>query len=386
MTMGLTRCVALDGIAGAVVDVEADIVKGLPAFAISGLPDAACRQSADRVKAAAANLGRSLAQDRITVNLSPAWLPKVGSTFDLGIAVAVLAATGALQQRYIADVVHIGEVGLDGTIRPVRGVLPLVLAAVQAGHREVVVPAANAAEAALVSGARVVPVTTLAEVIARYEALADGRPVAEVSVPAGEASRPGPMRDLGEIAGQTEARFALEVAAAGGHHLFLLGPPGAGKTMLAECMPGVLPRLGEQDAMQVTAIHSLLGQLEDGSMMRRAPFVAPHHDASLAALVGGGSAAVRPGLISQAHAGVLFLDEASNGKCTSLSKEVTDDDEDEAAWRERAAGSGDAGGGLPGVQSDGAEHAGRGHAADLSVSAAVEVSQGQGGCDRASAS
>jgi magnesium chelatase family protein len=164
------------------------------------------------------------------------------------------------------------------------------------------------------------------------------------------------------------------------------GPPGVGKTLLAERLPGILPDLDASESLEVSAIHSLAGlPLHDG-LIRRPPYADPHHSASLASVVGGGARMALPGSISRAHRGVLFLDEASNGKCTSLSKEVTDDDEDEAAWRERAAGSGDAGGGLPGVQSDGAEHAGRGHAADLSVSAAVEVSQGQGGCDRASAS
>lgn len=386
MTMGSTRCVVLNGIEGAVVDVEADIVSGLPAFAIGGLPDAACRQSSDRVKAAAANMGTSLAQSRITVNLSPAWLPKAGSGFDLGIALAVLAALGTtVRQEQIADVVHIGELGLDGTIRPVRGVLPLVLCAARAGHRQVVVPEQNAREAALVRGVQVVPARTLAELLARYAALAAGDPVDDPVVPPPQPAAIAGGRDLGDIAGQAEARAAVEVAAAGGHHLFLVGPPGAGKTMLAECLPSVLPELDDAEAMRVTAIHSVLGALDDGALVRRPPFVAPHHDATLASIVGGGSSLVRPGLVSKAHGGILLLDEASNGKCTSFSKEVTDEDDYEAAWRERATGAGDAGGGLPGVLSDGAGRAGRGHAVDLSVSAAVEVSQGQGGCDRASA-
>ncbi len=310
MTMGLTRGVALDGIDGSLVDVEADIVQGLPAFAIGGLPDAACRQSSDRVKAAAANMGQSLAQLRITVNLSPAWLPKVGSGFDLGIAIAVLAAAGTVRHDLIADVVHIGELGLDGTVRPVRGVLPLLLSAVRAGHRQVVVPEQNAREAALVRGLQIVPVRTLAELVARYEALRKGEPVPDPPVPTPRMSSGGNGRDLGDVAGQAEARVALEVAAAGGHHLFLVGPPGAGKTMLAECLPSVLPELDDVQALQVTAIHSVLGALDDGALVRQPPFVAPHHDATQAAVVGGGSGAPRPGLISRAHCGILLLDEA----------------------------------------------------------------------------
>ena len=385
MTLGVTRGVALDGIDGALVAIEADVSSGLPTFAIGGLPDAACRQSADRVKAAAANVGVSLSQRRVIVNLSPAWLPKIGSAYDLGIAVAALVADGSIRRSLVEHVVHIGELGLDGTVRPVRGVLPLVLAAVRAGSQDVVVPAANAAEAALVRGARVVAADSLARLLTRYRDLADGQPVDDLAVSGVEEAAPSEsLRDLGDLAGQAEARRALEVAAAGGHHLFLVGPPGAGKTMLAECLPSILPPLEDEHALQVTAIHSVLGALEGGALVRSPPFVAPHHDASQAALIGGG-AQIRPGLISKAHRGVLMLDEASNGKCTSFSKEVTDEDDYEAAWRERATGAGDAGGGLPGVLSDGAGRAGRGHAVDLSVSAAVEVSQGQGGCDRASA-
>lgn len=314
MTLGVTRGVALDGIDGAVVAIEVDVSSGLPAFAIGGLPDAACRQSADRVKAASANLGVSLSQCRVVVNLSPAWLPKTGSALDLGIAVATLVTRDQIAPRLVEDVVHIGELGLDGTVRPVRGVLPLVLTAVRAGYPDVVVPAANAAEAALVRGAKVVAAESLARLLARYQDLAKGDPADDPRIAPAREPAPASMRDLGDIAGQAEARAALEVAAAGGHHLFLVGPPGAGKTMLAECLPSILPPLDDEQALQVTAIHSILGALEDGALVRRPPFVAPHHDASLVALVGGGGSQIRPGLVSKAHRGVLMLDEAPEFK------------------------------------------------------------------------
>lgn len=310
MSLGRTRCVALAGVTGAVVDVEADIVVGLPAFAIGGLPDTACRQSADRIKAAAVNSALSIPTRRITVNLSPASLPKAGSHFDLAIAVAVLVAAEEIPAGAVDTVVHLGEVGLDGALRPVRGVLPLVLAAVRAGFTRVVVAAANAREAALVTGVDVVPATTLRQVVDHHRARHTGGEVEDVDIPGESAPRPRRERDIQEVVGQTDARLALEIAAAGGHHLFMVGPPGAGKTMLAECLPSLLPDLTDDAALEVTAVHSVLGLLEGGELVRRPPFVAPHHGASTPAVVGGGTGLVRPGLISRAHHGVLFCDEA----------------------------------------------------------------------------
>jgi len=311
MKLGLTLCVALRGIDGAVVRVEADVAQGLPQFMISGLPDAACKQSPDRIRAAAVNSGVAIPNRRLTVNLSPASIPKHGSGFDLPIAVAVLAAAGELPADLVASVVHVGELGLDGSVRPVTGVLPVVLTAARAGLTHVVVPADNAAEATLVPGVTVIPVRSLSEVVERYRALARGEqvpapPAARVDLSGGDF---GP--DLRDVVGQDEARLALEIAAAGGHHLFMVGPPGAGKTMLAERLPSLLPALAPDQALEVTAIHSVMGVLPGkGALLRRPPFVAPHHGASMAAVIGGGSGRIRPGAISRAHHGVLFLDEA----------------------------------------------------------------------------
>lgn len=318
MGLGRTRSVTLTGLSGAVVDIEADIVSGLPAFVIGGLPDAACRQSGDRIKAAGGNSGLPVPARRVTVNLSPASLPKAGSHFDLGIAVAVMGAAGLLPAHVAEDIVHIGELGLDGSVRAVHGVLPLVLAARDAGYERVVVAVDNMREAALVSGIQVIGAATLAQVVQRHNAVAKGTEYEDVDAPPEVAELVPRGRDLREVVGQPEARTALEVAAAGGHHLFMVGPPGAGKTMLAECLPGLLPDLSDEDALTVSAVHSVLGLLSGGHLQRRPPFVAPHHGASTAAIVGGGSGIVRPGLISQAHAGILFLDEAPEFKGSVL--------------------------------------------------------------------
>ena len=312
MKLGRTRSVALVGLEGALVDVEADLVQGLPQFMISGLPDAACKQSPDRIKAAAANSGMSIPNRRLTVNLSPASMPKAGSGFDLPIAIAVLAAAGLVPAEVVAPVVHIGELGLDGSVRPVRGVLPAVLAAARLGVEAVVVPADNAAEAALVPGMTVLPARSLAALVGRYRLLgAGGVPEDDPVVAAVPDPDAGTVPDLRDVVGQDEARLALEIAAAGGHHLLMVGPPGAGKTMLAERLPGLLPALEPGHALEVTAIQSLLGVLpRSGALVSRPPFVAPHDGASMAAVIGGGSGFIRPGAISRAHRGVLFLDEA----------------------------------------------------------------------------
>lgn len=321
--MGRTRAVAVNGIDGVVVEVEADSSPGLPTFAIVGMPDTACRQAPDRVRSAAANSGLQLPRQRVTVNLSPASLPKQGSGFDLAIAIAALAAAGVVDNAQVATVAHIGELGLDGSVRAVHGVLPAVLAAAEAGIRRVMVPADNAAEAALVPDVQILPASNLQEVVSRYRLQHKGKPVPPVQIPPAGTPRRESLPDLVDVVGQFEARFALEVAAAGGHHMAMVGPPGAGKTMLAERLPGLLPALPIDDALQVTAVHSVLGVLGAGGegcspLVTHAPFVAPHHGASMASIVGGGSGRVRPGAVSRAHRGVLFMDESPNRSCTPV--------------------------------------------------------------------
>ncbi len=308
MTIARTLGIALRGVSGYVVEVEADLSAGLPGLSFTGLADVSVVEARDRVRAAVLNSGAPWPNRRITVALLPADVRKVGSRFDLAMTVAVLAAAGEIRGESIAEAVWIAELGLDGRLRAVRGVLPAVLAARRAGVRRVIVAAANQAEAALVSGVDVLAATDLAQVLGWLRGELPMPPPA-ASAPAGTPEPDG--LDLADVAGQGTAKRALEIAAAGGHHLQLLGPPGAGKTMLAERLPGLLPALDEAAALEVTAVHSVAGVLPmHTQLLRRAPFQAPHHTASVAALVGGGSGLASPGAISLAHHGVLFLDEA----------------------------------------------------------------------------
>lgn len=306
MSYAKVLCVGLVGVTGHVVEVEADLAAGLPGMVISGLPDTALHEARDRVRAAVVNSGQKWPNRRITLNLLPATLPKYGSAFDLAIAVAVLGGSGELPLLPLDRTVILGELGLDGAVRPVRGVLPMVAAAARAGLDRVVVPAANAAEAAVLPGVRVRAVDTLHRLVAFVR---DGTPL--LPPPAAEPPTAPGGPDLADVAGQGFGRRALEVAAAGGHHLALLGPPGAGKTMLAERLPSILPALDDDAALEVTALHSIAGLLPPGGrLLRRPPFQAPHHTATVPSLVGGGSGLARPGAVSLAHRGVLFLDEA----------------------------------------------------------------------------
>ncbi|WP_377269201.1 YifB family Mg chelatase-like AAA ATPase [Peterkaempfera sp. SMS 1(5)a] len=328
MAFARTCSVALVGVDGVVVEVQADLEPGVAAFALVGLPDKALSEARDRVRAAVVNSGESWPQRKLTVGLSPASVPKSGSGFDLAVACAVLAAAERLDPAVIADLLIVGELGLDGRVRPVRGVLPAVLAAADAGYRQVVVPEQTASEASLVPGVSVLGVRSLRQLVA---VLTDA-PVPEEPPDRSAPGRPDPMMaglalpgagarglsgerahhlDMADVAGQCEARRALEIAAAGGHHLYLKGPPGAGKTMLAERLPGLLPPLTAEEALEVTAVHSVAGLLPPGRpLIDTAPYCAPHHSTTMPAIIGGGSGLPRPGAVSLAHRGVLFLDEA----------------------------------------------------------------------------
>ncbi|MEY9485976.1 magnesium chelatase family protein [Streptomyces calvus] len=330
MAFARTCSVALVGVEGVVVEVQADLEPGVAAFTLVGLPDKSLTESRDRVRAAVVNSGAEWPQKKLTVGLSPASVPKAGSGFDLAVACSVLGAAERIDPRVLADIVMIGELGLDGRVRPVRGILPAVLAAADAGYEQVVVPECAAAEASLVPGVSVLGVRSLRQLIA----LLTDEPVPEEDTD--DQARPDPLlaglrlpgtgaatgmhstgaaphdqdHDLADVVGQHSARTAVEVAAAGGHHLFLEGPPGAGKTMLAERLPSILPPLDRQASLEVTAVHSVAGLLPPGNpLIDTPPYCAPHHSATMQALVGGGPGTARPGAVSLSHRGVLFLDE-----------------------------------------------------------------------------
>lgn len=309
MGVGRAHAVALLGLDGALVEIEADTASGLPAFVLVGLPDTSLGEAKARVRSAIGNTGFDFPSGRVTINLSPASLPKAGSVFDLGIAVALLAAEGVVEPLSVAGVVHLGELGLDGRMRPSRGILPMVLAAERAGFDTVLVPAGNADEAALVPGVRVVAVASLRDAAIWHGA--DLEPIeVEPLLPVAAVDADTEVGDLAEVIGNRDAVEAVQVAAAGGHHMFLLGPPGAGKTMIASRLPGILPDLDERAALEVSSIRSLAGVPVGRSLATRPPLEAPHHSASPAAIVGGGSGVIRPGAAARAAHGILFLDEA----------------------------------------------------------------------------
>jgi magnesium chelatase family protein len=299
------------GVEACRVHVEIDVSRGFPTFQLVGLPDTSIKESRDRVRAAMRNSGYDFPLSRITINLAPGDVRKAGPAFDLPIAIGMLAATGIVTRTDLAGIVHIGELSLDGSIQPARGVLPIAAEARRNQARALLLPADNLAEATVVSGLRLLPVRSLGEAVERLNQadaewppaptpapLAPGAPVAHVAA-----------ADLSDLHGQAFARRALEVAAAGGHNLLMIGPPGAGKTMLARRLPGILPPLSFDESIEATTIHSVAGQLRPGvGLLTERPFRAPHHTISDVALVGGGSTP-RPGEVSLAHHGVLFLDE-----------------------------------------------------------------------------
>ena len=306
MTLARTTAINLLGLKGEPIEIEVDVSNGLPAYSLLGLPDATLSESRDRIRAAILNSGRNWPNRKVTVSLSPAWLPKSGSAFDLPIALSILTASGQLKESDLSKAFFLGELSLEGNLRPVRGVLPTLIAARDRGVKRVIVPRENFQEAGLLKDLEVLAFSKLSHVISFLESGVRAENPTLIDIPK-EAAK----HDMSEVAGHVENKVALEIAAAGGHNLLMIGAPGSGKTMLAERFSTILPPLDEEEAIEVSGIHSIAGTLKDRNVLStEPPFIAPHHSTTIPALVGGGSNSIKPGACSLAHRGVFFIDEA----------------------------------------------------------------------------